>query len=40
MNEVALELIKSGEANIGQVNDAGDTALLLACRNKMTKVDK
>ena len=38
MKEVALELIKMDMPNLRQVEYDGNTALILACKNRMTEV--
>ena len=38
MEDVALELIKTGHAKPEQIENYGHTALILACENEMTEV--
>ena len=38
MKEIALELIKKGHVNLGQVSQYGYTALIWACRTGMKEV--
>ena len=38
MKEVALELIKTGHANLEQIDKGGRTALSWACENDMKEV--